>query len=80
MIDFTIRLGDLLTMAGLFGGGVIVITFMRADLRALSDRVGILENKLDSVTNVIVEQAKHDQRIAFIEQEMRDFKNNFKRG
>ena len=80
MIDFTIRLGDLLTMAGLFGGGVIVITFMRADLRALSSRVGVLENKLDSVTNVIVEQAKHDQRIAFIEQEMRDLKNNFKRG
>ena len=69
-----------MTMAGLFGGGVIVITFMRADLRALSDRVGILENKLDSVTNVIVEQAKHDQRLAFMEQEMRDLKNNFKRG
>ena len=73
-VDLTIRLGDILTMAGLFAGGVIVVTYMRADMRILAQRVGSIEDKLSSITTILVEQAKHDQRIINLERDIRDLK------
>jgi hypothetical protein len=78
VMDFTVRLGDILTMAGLLGGGALVIAMMRADMRILATRVGAVETsfgsfsasvdrKLDGITTILVEQAKHDQRISHVE-------------
>ena len=66
-VDLTIRLGDILTMVGLFGGGIVVVSYMRADMKILAQRVGAIEDKLTSITSILVEQAKHDQRITNIE-------------
>ncbi len=81
-LDFTIRLGDILTMAGLLGGGILVISMMRADMRILATRVGAVETsfgafstsvdrKLDGITTILVEQAKHDQRITHVEETLK---------
>jgi uncharacterized membrane protein YgaE (UPF0421/DUF939 family) len=78
-VDLTIRLGDILTMIGLFGGGIFVVFMMRADMRILSTRVQGIENsmtsigeRLNGITAILVEQAKHDQRILTLEQRIRD--------
>ena len=82
VLDFTVRLGDILTMVGLFGGGIAVVTMMRADMRVLATRVGSVEvsfgtfsvsvdRKLDGITTILVEQAKHDQRIAHVEETLK---------
>lgn len=81
-LDFTIRLGDILTMVGLFGGGLMVIIMMRADMRILATRVGSVEisfgtfstsveRKLDAITVILVEQAKHDQRLSHVEETLK---------
>ena len=81
-LDFTIRIGDILTMVGLLGGGILVITMMRADMRILATRVGAVETsfgsfstsvdrKLDGITTILVEQAKHDQRISHVEETLK---------
>lgn len=82
ILDFTVRLGDILTMVGLLGGGILVITMMRADMRILATRVGAVETsfgsfsvsvdrKLDGITVILVEQAKHDQRITHVEETLK---------
>lgn len=82
VLDYTVRIGDLLTMVGLFGGGIAVVVMMRADMRVLSTRVGsvessfsnfavVVDRKLDGITTILVEQAKHDQRIAHVEETLK---------
>ena len=76
--DLTVRLGDILTMLGLCGGGLFVVFMMRADLRVFGQRILSVEARLDGfndklagITEILVEQAKHDQRITHIELEVR---------
>jgi hypothetical protein len=82
-VDMTIRLGDILTMAGLLGGGLLVIFMMRADMKILSQRVGsvessfgafskIVEEKFNGITSILVEQARHDQRLSNVESRLRE--------
>ena len=84
-MDFTVRLGDILTMVGLFGGGIAVVVMMRSDMRLLAQRVGSVEasfetfsiavdKKLNDITTILVEQAKHDQRLLHLEDAIRDFR------
>lgn len=77
-VDLTVRLGDILTMIGLFAGGIAVVFMMRADMRILAGRVGSVENsikgmseKLNGITEILVQQAKHDQRLANLEENFR---------
>lgn len=82
MLDFTIRLGDLLTMVGLFSGALTVVLMQRADMRVIAARVGSVETsfgsfstsvdkKLDGITEILVMQAKHDARITHVEEALR---------
>lgn len=80
-IDLTVRLGDVLTMAGLFGGGVIVVITLRSSIQMLvhqmkshESKIAALDAKLDTITEIIAEQARHDERLRFVEQEVRDLR------
>lgn len=84
-VDLTVRLGDILTMIGLFAGGIWVVQMQRADAKILAERVSAVENafgtfsqsvneKLNGITAILVEQARHDQRIVQLEQEIKDLK------
>lgn len=91
-VDLTIRLGDILTMVGLFGGGIAVVAYMRADMKVLVQRVGGVESKFDDfrgtvdtfktavdqklngITNILVEQAKHDERLGAVERAIADLR------
>lgn len=77
-MDLTVRLGDLLTMLGLFSGGIAVVFMQRADMRILASRIGSVEisltdfaSKLNGITDILVAQAKHDQRLSAAEDNIR---------
>lgn len=82
IVDLTVRLGDILTMVGLFAGGIAVVFMQRADMKILATRIGSVEEtfnifktsineRLNGITEILVEQARHDQRITNIEEHMR---------
>ncbi len=82
-VDMTIRLGDIIVATGLLGGGLLVILMMRADMKILSQRVGavektfdafakIVEQRLNGITSILVEQARHDQRMSNMEERLRE--------
>lgn len=78
IVDLTVRLGDILTMLGLFSGGVAVVFMQRADMRILASRIGSVEvslseftTKLNGITDILVAQAKHDQRLTAAEDNIR---------
>ena len=47
-IDYTIRLGDIVSFFGFAGGGLAVIFLMKSDIRALGIRLGFLEDKAEN--------------------------------
>ena len=76
-VDLTVRLGDILTMIGLFAGGIAVVFMQRADMRILAGRIASVEGslagfaeKLNGITEILVQQARHDQRISNVEQRL----------
>ena len=82
-VDLTVRLGDILTMVGLFAGGIAVVFMQRADMKILATRIGSVEEtftsfknsineRLNGITEILVQQARHDQRITNIEQIVRE--------
>ena len=47
VIDWQIRLGDLLSFLGFSVGGLSVIFLMKSDIRALGIRLGFLEDRIE---------------------------------
>jgi hypothetical protein len=78
-VDLTIRLGDILTMTGLFGGGIVVVITLRASISMLAQqmrthdvKIAALDDKINGIASIIAEQARHDERLRFVEQQVRD--------
>jgi len=80
-VDLTIRLGDILTMAGLFAGGIVVVITLRASMSILAKqmethdiKIAALDEKLNGITTIIADQARHDERLRYVEQAIRDMR------
>lgn len=43
VVDWTFRLGDIISFAGFAGGGLSVIFLMKSDIRAIALKLGFLE-------------------------------------
>ena len=77
MLDLTVRLGDILTVIVIGCGGLLFLYTMRADLRILSSRVQNVEAKLGLITQILVEQARHDARLSSVENDLKEMKRNY---
>lgn len=80
-MDLTIRLGDLLTMVGLFAGGIVVVITLRSSISMLAQqmrthdvKIAALDDKINGIASIIAEQARHDERLRFVEREIRDLR------
>jgi len=82
-VDLTIRLGDILTMAGLFAGGIVVVIALRSSIHLLAEqmkthdmKIAALDSKVDGITSILADIARHDERIRFVEQELREMRRS----
>lgn len=78
-VDLTLRLGDILVMAGLFSGSVVFLIALKSSIRTLGHRLDSqdlkilsLAEKIDGLTQIIATQARHDERLRYVEQQTRD--------
>jgi len=46
-VDWSIRIGDIVSVLGFFGGGISVIFMMKYDVRALGMKLGFLKDTVD---------------------------------
>lgn len=82
-VDLTVRLGDILTMIGLFAGGIAVVFMQRADMRILAGCIASVEGsiagfaeRLNGITEILVQQARHDQRITNVERRLQNIETS----
>lgn len=67
MIDWSISLGNLLTLAGFLGGGVLFVFAVRRDVDVLSQRFIPLEQAVVRLTDILVELGRQDVRLNNLE-------------
>lgn len=81
MIDYTIRLGDIVSFFGFAAGGLSVIFMMKGDIRILALRLTGLSNKVDEQGKEIVRFAelltlmgRYEERFAALRREIDEMK------
>lgn len=75
IIDWTVSIGNILTMVGFLGGGLLFVLTMRADIRLISQRLTEVEKDLSQITSVIVEIARQAERLTAQDRRMNDLAN-----
>lgn len=66
--DLSINLGNILTLTGFIGGGVLFVSALRSRVDALSERTIKMEAKIDKMAEIMVTQSRHDERITALQQ------------
>lgn len=63
IFDWTMTLGNLLTVAGFFFSGIAFVLFMRSDLMVLANRVSNIEGALRELVQANLSMAEQRGRI-----------------
>lgn len=81
-IDWTISFGSLLQMAGMVGGGLIVLVTLRNTVAALKDDVTSIQYELRQMAGILTKMAvaetrldNADTRIARVEADIRELRH-----
>ncbi len=82
IFDWTVSLGNLISLVGFIGVGLSMFYGMRADIRLLNARIVNVEgdlNKIDQtlqqIVKVFVEVARQDERMSSMDRRMNDLSN-----
>ena len=64
MFDWSINLGNALTIVSFIGGGIIFVVTIRGRVDALTGRISFVEQELRKLLEVLIEQGRHTERMA----------------
>ena len=68
--DWTISLGNLLTVAGFAFSGIIFVMMMRSDMLVLGQRINAVESVLKDLTTAAVAVARQEARIETMDERL----------
>ena len=82
MLDLTISLGTVLQTITIVGSAAVFIWRLQIRLEVMDakqativEKIGKIESELDKLTDVVVTQAKHDQRMDNLEGRFQELSN-----
>jgi hypothetical protein len=68
IFDWTLTLGNLLTVVGFAGAGILFVLFMRSDMLVLSNRVSTLEGAVRELVQVNLAMAEQRGRLQTLDE------------
>lgn len=68
--DWTISIGNLMTIMGFVGSGVLFVLFMRSDLMVLANRVSNLEGAVRELVQINVAMAEQRGRLQTLDERL----------
>lgn len=69
-VDWTISVGNLLTLGGFVFGGVGFVVAVRRDVAVLSTKLKPLEAAVLKLTDILERLARHDERLKAVERDL----------
>ena len=63
MFDWTISVGNALTIISFLGGGLVFVVTVRNRVGSLSDKMVSVETKLEQLVKILIQQGRHEERM-----------------
>lgn len=74
VIDYTITVGNLVEIASIIGGGLLVMITLRGDVANMKIEVGEIQNEIKKIGDVLINQADQNRRIIHLEDDLRELR------
>jgi hypothetical protein len=75
VIDYTITIGNLIEIASIIGGGLMVLLTLRGDVATMKAEVGDIQVEIKKIGDVLINQADQNRRIIHLEEDVRELRH-----
>jgi hypothetical protein len=75
VIDYTITVGNLVEIAAIIGGGLMVMITLRGDVANMKAEVGAIQIEIKKIGDVLITQADQNRRILHLEEDFRELRH-----
>ena len=75
VIDYTITVGNLVEIAAIIGGGLMVMITLRGDVANMKAEVGAIQVEIKKIGDVLITQADQNRRILHLEEDVREMRH-----
>ena len=75
VIDYTITIGNLVEIASIIGGGLMVMITLRSDVANIKAEVGGIQLEVKKIGEVLITQADQNRRILHLEEDFRELRH-----
>jgi hypothetical protein len=75
VIDYTITIGNLVEIAAIIGGGLMVMITLRGDVANMKAEVGAIQVEIKKIGDVLITQADQNRRILHLEEDFRELRH-----
>ena len=75
VIDYTITIGNLIEIASIIGGGLMVLITLRGDVATMKAEVGDIQVEIKKIGDVLINQADQNRRIIHLEEDVRELRH-----
>jgi hypothetical protein len=70
MIDWSVSVGNILTLAGFAFGGISFVVAVRRDVSVLAARLGPIESAVVKMTEILERLGRQDERLKAVERDV----------
>jgi hypothetical protein len=74
-IDYTITIGNLIEIASIIGGGILVMITLRNDVGNMKTEMKGIQTEVKKIGDVLITQADQNRRILHLEEDVRDLRH-----
>jgi hypothetical protein len=75
VIDYTITIGNLVEIASIIGGGLMVMVTLRGDVANIKAEMGGIQLEVKKIGDVLITQADQNRRILHLEEDFRELRH-----
>ena len=75
VIDYSITVGNLVEIASIIGGGILVMITLRSDVANMKTEMKGIQAEVKKIGDVLITQADQNRRILHLEEDLRELKH-----
>lgn len=75
VIDNSITIGNLIEIASIIGGGLMVMVTLRGDVANIKAEMGGIQLEVKKIGDVLITQADQNRRILHLEEDFRELRH-----
>jgi len=75
VIDYSITIGNLIEIASIIGGGLMVLITLRGDVANMKTEVGGIQLEIKKISDILIAQADQNRRILHLEEDVRELRH-----